>query len=296
MPLGPDLATLEPAFSGTRAERPVEDSGWLERVYRWLGGVFGPGRHAGRGRAARHFVRAVRRAGLELSALGAPALRDRVAEVRLELRRDGFTRRAVVNSFALIREIAQRELGQRHYDTQLLGGWLLLRGMVAEMPTGEGKTLTATLSAGTAALAGLPVHVLTVNDYLTERDAREMGVVYRSLGLSVGVVVHGQSSEVRQQAYSRDVVYCTSKELVFDYLRDRIELGHRRLPLQQRVEPLLGSAGRHRRLMTRGLHYAIVDEADSVLIDEARTPLIISGPGGGHYEQRFLQQGLDIAT
>ena len=120
----------------------------------------------------------------------AAELRAEAMHLGLELRRHGFRNDLVANVFALIREVSGRTLGKRHFDVQLMGGWALLKGMIAEMETGEGKTLTATLAAGTAALAGVPVHVLTVNDYLTRRDADEMGPVYRALGLSVGCVVH----------------------------------------------------------------------------------------------------------
>ncbi|MES9872451.1 MAG: hypothetical protein ABW162_10805 [Candidatus Sedimenticola sp. PURPLELP] len=295
MLLGPDVTSLEPSITGLRAEREVERSGFLERAYRVFTGLFNPGFGEGTSPEARRFTKRVSGYADALSVLDDEALQARVSDTRFNLRKHGLKSKWVAQAFALIREIAERELGQRHYDTQVVGGWLLLRGLVAEMPTGEGKTLTATLTAGTAAMAGLPVHVLTVNDYLTARDAHEMGPVYRALGLSVGVIVHGAESDERQRAYTRDVVYCTSKEVVFDYLRDRIVLSNRRQSLRQKVEPLFGTAGCHKHLLTQGLHFAIVDEADSVLIDEARTPLIISGPEGGQYERQFLQQALEIA-
>jgi preprotein translocase subunit SecA len=229
------------------------------------------------------------------SELDQSELDHQVAVVRSGLRRYGLIDRWIVTSFALIREISFRQLGYRHFDTQLLGGWLLLQGVVAEMSTGEGKTLAATLAAGTAGMAGLPVHVITVNDYLTRRDEEEMGPVYHALGLTTGTVVHDRETAERQQAYGCDIVYCTGKELVFDYLRDKIELGGRGSPLQHCVAPLLANKTREDKLLLRGLHFAIVDEADSVLIDEARTPLIISGTGGGEYEQLFLQQALETA-
>ena len=127
--------------------------------------------------------------------------------------------------FAIIRELSGRTIGLRHFDAQLVGGFLLLKGMIAEMETGEGKTLTATLAAGTAALAGIPVHVICVNDYLTSRDAEAMGPVYEALGLTVGFVVHGQTPGERQAAYSCNVTYCDNKEIAFDYLRDSLTLG-----------------------------------------------------------------------
>ena len=130
----------------------------------------------------------------------------------------------VARAFALIKVSAGRVLGMDHYPVQLIGGYTLLRGQLAEMATGEGKTLTALLPAATAALAGVPVHVVTVNDYLARRDADQLRPVYESLGLTIGLVEHGQAPLVRRDAYACDVTYCTNKELVFDYLRDVISL------------------------------------------------------------------------
>ncbi len=161
-------------------------------------------------------------------------------------------------AFAAVREAAKRTIGLRHYDVQLIGGMVLHEGRIAEMKTGEGKTLAATLPVYLNALAGRGVHVVTVNDYLAKRDAEWMGSIYRYLGLTVGVIVHGLTFEERRQAYASDVTYGTNNEFGFDYLRDNM-VAHRS------------------QLVQRELHYAIVDEVDSILIDEARTPLIISG-------------------
>ncbi|QWV97603.1 preprotein translocase subunit SecA [Geomonas nitrogeniifigens] len=195
-----------------------------------------------------------------------------------QLRRAGLRRDLVVRAFALVREVASRRVGMRHYPVQVMGGFVLLLGMVAEMETGEGKTLTATLAACTAALAGIPVHVITVNDYLARRDAGITRPIYDFLGLSVGTIVSGMSPAARRETYACDIAYCTNKEVVFDYLKDRIALGSRPGAIQLSVRRLCGKGGQASLLM-RGLPFAIVDEADSVLIDEARTPLIISGPG-----------------
>jgi len=167
--------------------------------------------------------------------------------------------------------------------------------MVAEMETGEGKTLTATLPACTAALAGVPVHIITVNDYLADRDTNWMGPVYRALGLTVGTIKHGIDPEARRAAYRCDITYCTNKEVTFDYLRDRIVLWDRPSQIRLQVERLYGERSRVRHLLLRGLHFGIVDEADSVLIDEARTPLIISAEGDGYDEQSVYQQALGLA-
>ena len=184
----------------------------------------------------------------------------------------------MIESFAAIREAAARSLGKRHFDTQLYGGWLMLNGMLAEMMTGEGKTLTTTLPACTAALAGIPVHVVTANDYLAARDCEILLPLYRRLGLKASAVVEGMSPEECAEAYGADIVHTTNKQLAFDYLRDRIEMGEDTGDLSfqyreiRRRQEKSGKGG----LLLRGLCFAIVDEADSVLIDEANTPLIIT--------------------
>ena len=166
---------------------------------------------------------------------------------------------AVVPAFALVREAGWRFLNMRHFDVQLIGGMVLHEGKIAEMKTGEGKTLVATLPASLNALAGRGVHIVTVNDYLARRDAEWMSALYRALGLSVGVIVHDLDDEQRRAAYGADITYGTNNEFGFDYLRDNMKYD-----LANCVQ--------------RGHHFAIVDEVDSILIDEARTPLIISGP------------------
>ncbi len=194
--------------------------------------------------------------------------------LRPELVAKGFTPEIAARSFALIREVTGRKLGMRHRPVQLMGGIAMLNGYVAEMRTGEGKTITALLPAATAALAGMPVHVVTVNDYLAERDAEQLRPVYEALGLTVGLAVHGQPRPDRRRAYECDVLYACNKELVFDYLRDRHAVG-RPSAARFRAARLARPHDEAETLM-RGLHFAIVDEADGVLIDEARTPLIIS--------------------
>ena len=159
----------------------------------------------------------------------------------------------------MVREAAKRTLGQRHFDVQLVGGMVLHEGRIAEMKTGEGKTLVATLPVYLNALAGKGVHVVTVNDYLAKRDAEWMGQIYKFLGLTVGCIVHGLTDEQRKEAYDADVTYGTNNEFGFDYLRDNMKYSIATM-------------------VQREHFYAIVDEVDSILIDEARTPLIISGP------------------
>ncbi|MGA1984510.1 MAG: DEAD/DEAH box helicase, partial [Acidobacteriaceae bacterium] len=162
-------------------------------------------------------------------------------------------------AFAVVREAGLRTVQMRHFDVQLIGGMVLHQGKIAEMKTGEGKTLVATLPCYLNALAGHGVHVVTVNDYLAKRDAEWMGKIYGFLGLSVGVIVHDLSDEQRREAYASDITYGTNNEFGFDYLRDNMKFD-----LKDMVQ--------------RGHYFCIVDEVDSILIDEARTPLIISGP------------------
>ncbi len=195
----------------------------------------------------------------ELEALSDEALRARTAEFKKQVAEGASLDDILVPTFATVREAAKRTIGQRHFDVQLIGGMILHEGKIAEMKTGEGKTLVATLAVYLNAVAGRGVHVVTVNDYLAKRDAEWMGQIYNFLGLTVGVIVHGIDDEQRKKAYDCDVTYGTNNELGFDYLRDN---------MKYRMEDMV----------QRGHIFAIVDEVDSILIDEARTPLIISGP------------------
>jgi preprotein translocase subunit SecA len=195
----------------------------------------------------------------EVAALSDEALKARTAEFREKLANGADLDDLLAPAFATVREAAKRVLGQRHYDVQLIGGMVLHEGRIAEMRTGEGKTLVATLAVYLNALSGKGVHVVTVNDYLAKRDAEWMARIYGFLGLTTGVIVHGLSDEERKAAYACDVTYGTNNELGFDYLRDNMKY-------------------EFAQMVQRGHNYAIVDEVDSILVDEARTPLIISGP------------------
>ena len=194
-----------------------------------------------------------------LEVLSDEELKSRTTMFRQKIKNGSSIDSLLVEAFATVREAAKRTLGQRHFDAQLLGGMVLHNGMIAEMKTGEGKTLVATLAVYLNALEGLGVHVVTVNDYLAKRDADWMGQVYAFLGLKVGCITNGLSDEERIEAYAADVTYATNNELGFDYLRDNMKF-----ELKEMVQ--------------REFNFAIVDEVDSILIDEARTPLIISGP------------------
>jgi len=224
-------------------------------------------------------VWSVERREKQLADLSDRHLRQTADELRASLVSSTVRSEAMSLAFALAREAAHRHTGMRHFHVQLLGGAAMMGGRLAEMQPGEGKTLTALLPAVAAGLMGRPVHIVTVNDYLARRDAEQLRPVYGALGLTTGLVEHGQQHQQRQQAYSSDVVYCANKELVFDYLRDRLTLGPCRARARLLIEDLFrtGGPGRSQRLLLRGLQFAIVDEADSVLVDEARTPLILSG-------------------
>lgn len=210
-------------------------------------------------KATRPRVEAINALENEMRALSDAELAGRTEKFRQELANGATLDDILVPAFATAREAARRVLGMRPFDVQLVGGMVLHNGGIAEMRTGEGKTLVATLPVYLNALSGKGVHVVTVNDYLATRDAEWMGRIYRFLGLSTGIIVHGLSDEERRAAYACDVTYATNNELGFDYLRDNMKY-------------------EREQMVQRGHNYAIVDEVDSILIDEARTPLIISGP------------------
>src|SRR5437879_5719754 len=193
----------------------------------------------------------------EMKALSDDALRARTAEFRKQLAEGKTLDDILVPAFATVREAATRVIGQRHFDVQLIGGMILHEGKISEMKTGEGKTLVATAPVYLNALSGRGVHVVTVNDYLANRDSEWMGQIYNFLGLKVGVIVHGLDDEQRKQAYDADVTYGTNNELGFDYLRDN---------MKYRLEDMV----------QRGHIFAIVDEVDCILLAEASTPLLLT--------------------
>lgn len=289
-----DTSAIAGARIGVYPERKELRSGAFDKAVANLGGLlvshFRP-----RWKRFEGIIEATHAEGAGMEDWSQEKIHDAAQALRPLLGREGFKMELVARSFALVREAARRTLKMSHFDVQLLGGMVLLKGMVAEMETGEGKTLVATLPACTAALAGIHVHIITVNDYLAQRDAEWMGPIYRALGLSVGTIVHGMDPEAKRLAYQCDVTYCTNKEVAFDYLRDRIVLWDRPSQVRLQLERLYGESSRVNQLLLRGLHYAIIDEADSVLIDESRTPLIISSEAEGLYESRVYQQAIDFA-
>jgi preprotein translocase subunit SecA len=244
-------------------------SAWESRLRAWLARV--PRLD---GRATRRFIDATNAREAHARALDDDGLRASLADEARRLRGEGFTDESLPAAFALIREASRRTLGMRHHDVQLMAGRTLLQGRLAEMSTGEGKTLAATLAACSAAITGAATHVVTVNDYLAERDAEHNRPLFDFLGLTVGVVLQDMSVPDRREAYARHITYVSNKELTFDYLKDVIALGDVSR-MQQRLRAFAGGWAAEPPIL-RGLHIAIIDEADSVLIDEASTPLIIS--------------------
>ena len=210
-------------------------------------------------RQLRKEVEAINRLEPKFAALSDSAIKDCSASLKDRYHAGTTLEQLLPEAFALCREASKRVLGQRHFDVQMMGGISLHRGKIIEMRTGEGKTLSSTLPAYLNGLTGLGVHVVTINDYLAERDAKWMGKVFEFLGLSVACIIHGLTDEERQAAYAADITYATNNELGFDYLRDNMKYSRNAIVM-------------------RPFNFAIIDEVDSILIDEARTPLIISGP------------------
>jgi preprotein translocase subunit SecA len=232
----------------------------------------------------------------EFGGMGDSRLREAAVELRdlFRLKRD--TSRDLDRAFALVREVASRELGERPFPVQVAGALAIETGCVVEMVTGEGKTLTATMPATVAGWRGRGCHVITVNDYLARRDAEWMGKVYRFCGLSVAYIEQPMGTADRRAAYQADIAYCTNKEVTADFLRDRLTLGRLRgLPSTLLAKIALGRGSPMDRLVQRGLHSAIVDEADSVLIDEAVTPLIISGDAPNPEQVEAFRQASELA-
>jgi preprotein translocase subunit SecA len=279
---------------GSYPERNDPPTGRLDRVA--LGLVHASGWDAPRLRGVARVAATVEERSRALRDESDAALAAHRVALRRRLRGEGVDGDAALDAFALVCEAARRTLGMTPYPVQVMGGYVMLRGMLAEMETGEGKTLTATLPACTAALAGLPVHVITVNDYLVERDAALMRPLYEFLDLSVGSVLDADPDpQARRAAYACDITYVTNKQIAFDYLRDRLERVDRDAQLRDQVHMLFGSRSGRGSLLLRGLCFAVVDEADSVLVDEARTPLILSRSSEDSELEPLCRQALALA-
>ena len=240
---------------------------------------------------SKRFVAQVRAMEASLPQLGKNEFRVEVSILRANLQRDGFSDLHLAKAFGLLNQACLRTLGVRLFDTQLIAARIILKNRLAEMATGEGKTIAVALASATAALAGVPVHVITANDYLAQRDADILRAFYSDLGISVDAAVQGQDDERRRKAYACDVTYCTTKELVFDYLRDGLQ--RERNPLRWHAVQVSGAP--KAKSLLRGLCMAIVDEADSILIDEARVPLILSENARDGQEKQYYSQAVALA-
>jgi preprotein translocase subunit SecA len=287
-------SALKPGiFRGIYPENTAPQSGFLDQSLAWVQHL---SRHTFKLKQESLWKIVAAINAYQWEALSEEELAVRTQAIKSALHLHGFADAVAIEAFALIREISRRQIGMRHFDCQLFGGWVMLHGMIAEMETGEGKTLTATLPACTAAMAGIPVHVVTVNDYLVQRDAELMRPVYQALGLTCGTIVEGMDFAARRVAYACDITYCSNKQLTFDYLKDRMVLGRKGSPLQLQLNRLVGQRqALIHRLLLRGLCFAIVDEADSVLIDESRTPLILSREHQSLEQLWVYQQALAMA-
>jgi len=281
-------------ISGRYPERDDRAPGRIENAFSALQGYLAR-LSSDRQSGLRKVSAGIGRSGEALTALDSAQLDKLRIELRRRFRSRGLSDPLCIRAFALIRELAERTLHLRHYDSQLMSGWVMLHGQLAEMETGEGKTLAATLAAATAALADIPVHVITVNEYLVQRDAQAMGPLYQALGLTVGHVTQSMPPEARRAGYACDITYCTNKQVAFDYLHDRLLLGNNRSQLRLQLESAYGDNSRLEKFLLRGLCFAIVDEADSVLIDEAVTPLILTRNVDSAVEHAAYRQALKLA-
>lgn len=232
----------------------------------------------------------------QFSELANAKLRQIAADMREIFRCNRDNSLDLERAFALVREIAFRQIGERPFPVQIAGALALNAGCVTEMATGEGKTLAATMPVTIAGWRGHGCHVITVNDYLTKRDAEWMGRIYRFCGLSVSFIEQQMSPEERRKAYMSDITYCTNKEVTADFLRDRLILGNSKGLCSSLLDKIITGGRVTDRLVQRGLHYAIVDEADSILVDEAVTPLIISGQSPNPQQIESFRQAADIAS
>jgi len=244
-----------------------------------------------------YIVKRVARYEPGIAALSDDDLRKWVQHLKRELIQHGLQDKLVFQSFATIREVSNRVLKLRHFDVQLLGGWVMLNGMISEMETGQGKTLTATLPACTVAMAGIPVHIVTANDYLAERDEEILRPLYQWLGIQSASIVDRTEIDARQEAYRCHIVHSTSQQIAFDYLRDRMamgdDVGSMQIQFKQRQSQ---HQGKPSPFLLRGLCFTIIDEADSLLIDEAKTPLVISQTRQSDKQEQIYHDALNLAS
>lgn len=288
-----ELLISNVSYDSGYAEQTVKDHDWFNQIGNLLSGqakglLFTK-------RKIKKFIEKANSLDPQLKTFSNELLVKKLRVKRKFIFHEGFTSDIIAECFAIIREMSFRELGLKHYDVQLTGGWILLNGKIAEMETGEGKTLTATLPACTMAITGIPVHIITVNDYLAKRDAEKMAPLYNAFGFSVGLIQEGMSPEERKKEYACDITYCTNKELIFDYLKDRITIGNQSGYTKLKMENIFSEQSKIDKLILRGLCFGIVDEADSVLADEARVPAIISSESKNNGEEDSIIKAYEIA-
>lgn len=270
---------------------PAGETSWGSRLNTWSTRFTRPG--------LRNYAALASRSEIieqNLRTLDRAAFDQAIHVLRQDLASRGLRPELIAQAFALVSLACQRHLGLSPFTTQRIAAAIMLDNQLAEMATGEGKTLAAILAAATGALAGIPVHVITANDYLVARDAASLQPVYAALGLSVGAVQQSMNSQARRAEYARDVTYCTAKELVFDYLRDLSVRGRHRTELAWRAARLEAPAAAGSGILLRGLCMAVIDEADSILIDEAQTPFIISEQHRPAGKQEAAIQLLQLAA
>jgi preprotein translocase subunit SecA len=286
------LNFIKPGISlGSYPEKPRQNSPLLKQIKHYLhlpANLFG----AAYTLPYQQFEKNIHHAEQSFKTLSDASFYEKVIEHRAQLSINVIDAKLSAVSFALVKQAAIRTLGITPFSTQLIAASMIYDGKLIEMATGEGKTLTAGLSAASVAMTGIPVHLITSNDYLVKRDAKTLAPLYQALGLTVGVVVQGMDMQARKEAYACNITYCTAKELVFDYLRDQIELGEIENTLHLQSMRLQGFAIN---TLLHGLHMAIIDEADSILIDEAKVPLLISKSNQHQGMLNFFEQVLSVA-
>lgn len=277
---------------GNYPEQPAKDANYITRLQQlfalpslWLGGL-SPKRYQA-------FLQAVHLLASQYQPLTTADFEAQLNAVRAQFSMHGLTETTLTQCFALVKVACQASLGLNPYDTQLLAARILVDGHLAEMATGEGKSLAMGLGAAVMAIAGAPVHLITANDYLVNRDAMQLLPLYQHLGLSVGMVTQAHDTQARKQAYARDITYVTAKELTFDYLRDQAMGGAENTALQQHIAHLSGQKSQR---ILRGLCVALIDEADSILLDEARVPLILSRSVLQNDQLSYHSKAMELAS
>jgi len=296
MPIRTDLLPIPGLLLGGYPERTAPERNILSRLAGQGVDALARVSRLADGRYKRFLAR-VHAVEQETSGLSSEELLARLSDTRARMSRDGLTEPHLAFAFATIKASCAQELGIKPFDTQLIAARIMMDNRLAEMATGEGKTLVAAMCASTAALAGIPVHVITANDYLVARDAEALRPLYASLGLTVGAVTQSLDRERRRRAYDADITYCTAKELVFDYLRDHAVRNREKGDLVARAARVGSSESSAGRLtLLRGLCMAIVDEADSILIDEARVPLILSEVRANPHQGQYHRQAMWLVS